>query len=86
MEEASLIDGREGYASCAALQGTVRYRPLALYEAALLPAKAIGLGHLSLRLVARRRPGCRATHGKPVPAEIRQLEIGSRLLDQGELL
>jgi hypothetical protein len=27
------------------------------YEAALLPAKAIGLGHLSPRLVARRRPG-----------------------------
>jgi hypothetical protein len=24
-----MIDGREGYASCAALQGTVRYRPLA---------------------------------------------------------
>jgi hypothetical protein len=29
---------------------------------ALLPAEAIGLGHLSLRLVTRRRPGCRATH------------------------
>jgi hypothetical protein len=26
MGEASLIDGREGYASCAALQGIIRYR------------------------------------------------------------
>jgi len=29
MGEASLIDGREGYASCTALQGIVRYRSLA---------------------------------------------------------
>ena len=79
---------REGYASRAALQGIVRYRPLAsLYEAALLPAKAIGLGHLSPRLVARRRPGMPviATPATP-PQPLAMVKVGYQPWDGSDLL